>query len=274
MFADANEKVEELSVIRLQVYLKSAGMDVGKLDGLYGKKTDLALQTLLEKNGIVWDGELDYNDIEIIKRSVKRSPYLYEPSDKNRFIFELQEQLIIGGFLEQGFTGIFDNQTKKAVSSFIAIDNDPENRFMRDDLPTYSLLQTLEEFNRSVSTRINYFVNGKISKRGLQEANKKLVSQSQQSSLKPINLDNLKKRVFNKVVVDCEGRVAKGDIVSAQGFNYGQAANKPRKPRYTINSKTTTYFKLDKDSFNNCGGKIKDPVSKSWEKRKARAELS
>ena len=59
LFANANEKVEKLSVIKLQVYLQSAGMDVGKLDGLYGKRTDLALQTLLEKNGIVWDGDLD-----------------------------------------------------------------------------------------------------------------------------------------------------------------------------------------------------------------------
>ena len=74
--------------------------------------------------------------------------------------------------------------------------------------------------------------------------------------------------------MDCEGRVAKGDIISAQGFNYGQGANKPRKPRYTLNSRTTTFFKLDKDSFNNCSEQIKDPVSKSWNKRKARAELS
>jgi len=154
--------LENISFIRLQIYLKSVGLEVGNLDGLYGRKTDQALKDLLSEYDVEWDGELDQNDLKIIEKAVRKSPYLFEPSDKNRFLFELQEELVIGGFLEQGFTGIFDMKTRRAVDNFIALQSNAGGKYLRHGLPTFSLLQAVKNANRYSPVNSQSFKNGKI----------------------------------------------------------------------------------------------------------------
>jgi hypothetical protein len=264
------ESLEKISIIKLQVYLSSAGFNVGKLDGLYGKKTDQALTHLLKGQGLNWDGTLDSKDIEAIKTSVKKSGFIYEPNEKNRFMFDMQEQLVIAGYLQQSFTGLFDKNTKAAVTAFISDVNNYGQKFLRDGLPTYSLLQVLEKFNRDAKSKQQAFINGKLNKPSVSNSSKKLASKPKRSNIKPINLNIITKKSFNRVWVACEG-TANGDIKSSKGKVYVNPG--PYRTIYNLQNDAATLFKLDQNSFNNCGSKITNRVSKQWAKSKARAEL-
>ena len=256
--------LENISVIRLQIYLKSVGLEVGNLDGLYGRKTDQALKDLLSEYDAEWDGELDQNDLKIIEKAVRKSPYLFEPSDKNRFLFELQEELVIGGFLEQGFTGIFDMKTRRAVDNFIALQSNAGGKYLRDGLPTFSLLQAVKNANRYSPVNSQSFKNGKINVSNNSNSSSK-TKHHKKTFLKPLSLDKIRKRRFTDVGVNCEG-TASGDIVSNNGRNY-------IKGNFRLANTAVTSFRLDENSFNNCGERIADKSKKDWEKSKARAEL-
>ena len=261
----------DISIIKLQIYLTSAGFPVGKIDGLYGRKTDQAIKSLLSKHGIVWDGILDEKDISIIRKEVIAASYIYEPNAENRFYFDLQEQLIIAGYLEQGFTAQYDPQTETAVLNFIQKNNLSKQNLLRDDLPTYALLKSLHRINRDAASIKQAFVKGQLNrpeKRNLQQPSQKTEAKKNK---KPIDLASIKKRSFTKVHVACEG-TAKGDIKSQSGMNYVNPG--PFLKDYYLKNNTTTFFKLDQNSYNNCGNNIKDKDSKSWEKSKARAELN
>ena len=166
----------DISVIKLQVYLTSAGFPVGKIDGLYGRKTDQAITSLLSKHGVVWDGILDKKDTSIIRKEVIAASYIYEPNAENRFYFELQEQLIIAGYLEQGFTAQYDPQTQTAVLNFIQKNNLSKQSLLRDDLPTYALLKSLHRINRNAASTKQAFVKGQLNrpeKKNLQQPSQK-----------------------------------------------------------------------------------------------------
>ena len=257
----------DILIIKLQIYLTSAGFPVGKIDGLYGRKTDQAIKSLLSKYGVVWDGILDEKDIAIIRKEVVAASYIYEPNAENRFYFDLQEQLIIAGYLEQGFTAKYDPRTETAVLNFLKKNNLSKQSLLRDNLPTYSLLKSLHRINRNAASKKQAFVKGQLKrpeKRNLQQSSQKTVAKINR---KPIDLVSIKKRSFTKVHVACGG-TAKGDITSKSGKNYNNLKD------YYLKNNTTTFFKLDQNSYNNCGSNIKDTESKTWEKSKARAELN
>ena len=255
----SDNSVEKLSVIRLQIYLKSIGHNIGSLDGIYGKKTESALKKTLSEQNIEWDNHLDQIDLQAIKTAVSKSPYLFKAKPENQFLFDIQEQLIIAGFLNQGFTGLFDEATKVATSKYFEAQSLKKSNFFRDKLPTYNLLKSLRKYNKGSRSTSQSFLDGILVKTG---QSKITVARK---TLSPLNLSSISKKQFTRVEVACGG-TANGDIKNTDGryFKTGKS---------NLDTKSVMLFELNQNSFNNCGDRIRDSQSKSWEKSKARAEL-
>ena len=60
-----------VNVKRLQTLLKKAGYNVGKIDGVFGKKTENAVKRLQKKHGLTQDGKAGKQTINALKKALK-----------------------------------------------------------------------------------------------------------------------------------------------------------------------------------------------------------
>ena len=53
-----------------QTYLKQMGYNAGTIDGLWGKKTEEALELFLRDQNQKWDGTFDQKEFQMIKKAI------------------------------------------------------------------------------------------------------------------------------------------------------------------------------------------------------------
>ena len=95
LFAPSN--ADTMQNIKIQSYLNALGYNVGKLDGIIGKNTTNQLIKALKENGHEFDGQVDTNEMQILKKIA---------INKN---IELKERLI--GISRNNLKQIMDTQT-------------------------------------------------------------------------------------------------------------------------------------------------------------------